>query len=51
MFERLDEETKRRNHVLQNFANGQSWLRLIRSLAVETRENGSRPTAISTWMT
>jgi transposase-like protein len=39
MLERLNEEIKRRTHVVRIFPNGQSCLRLIRALAVETHEN------------
>jgi hypothetical protein len=33
------EEIKRRIHVVRNFPNGESCLRLVRALAVETHEN------------
>ena len=39
MLERLDEEIKRRTHVVRIFPNAASRLRLVRALAVETREN------------
>jgi transposase-like protein len=39
MLERLNEEIKRRTHVVRIFPNGESCLRLIRALAVETHEN------------
>ena len=39
MLERLDEEVKRRTHVVRIFPNAASRLRLVRALAVETREN------------
>ncbi len=39
MLERLNEEIKRRTHVVRIFPNGDSCLRLIRALATETHEN------------
>ena len=39
MLERLNEEVKRRTHVVRIFPNAESCLRLIRALAVETHEN------------
>jgi putative transposase len=39
MLERLNEEIKRRTHVVRIFPNTESCLRLIRALAVETHEN------------
>lgn len=39
MLERLNEELKRRTHVVRIFPNADSCLRLIRALAVETHEN------------
>lgn len=39
MLERLNEEIKRRTHVVRIFPNEQSCLRLIRALAVEMHEN------------
>jgi hypothetical protein len=39
MLERLNEEIKRRTHVVRIFPNAESCLRLIRALAVETHEN------------
>ncbi len=39
MLERLNQEIKRRTHVVRIFPNAQSCLRLIRALAVETHEN------------
>jgi hypothetical protein len=39
MLERLTEEIKRRTRVVRIFPNGESCLRLIRALAVETHEN------------
>jgi transposase-like protein len=39
MLERLNEEIKRRTHVVRIFPNAESCLRLVRSLAVETHEN------------
>jgi transposase-like protein len=39
MLERLNEEIKRRTRVVRIFPNGESCLRLIRALAIETHEN------------
>ena len=39
MLERLNQELKRRTHVVRIFPNADSCLRLIRALAVETHEN------------
>src|SRR3954452_19805214 len=39
MLERLNEEIKRRTHVVRIFPNVESCLRLVRALAVETHEN------------
>jgi transposase-like protein len=39
MLERLNEEIKRRTHVVRIFPNPESCLRLVRALAVETHEN------------
>src|SRR5581483_5125255 len=39
MLERLNQEIKRRTHVVRIFPNAESCLRLIRALAVETHEN------------
>ena len=39
MLERLNEEIKRRTRVARIFPNGESCLRLVRALAVETHEN------------
>ncbi len=39
MLERLNEELKRRTHVVRIFPNEQSCLRLVRALAIETHEN------------
>ena len=39
MLERLNEEIRRRTHVVRLFPNGESGLRLVRALAVETHEN------------
>jgi transposase-like protein len=39
MLERLNEEIKRRTHVVRIFPNAQACLRLVRALAVETHEN------------
>jgi putative transposase len=38
VLERLNQELKRRTHVIRIFPNGQSCLRLIRALAVEIHE-------------
>jgi len=39
MLERLNEEIKRRTHVVRIFPDGESCLRVVRALAVETHEN------------
>lgn len=39
MLERLNQEIKRRSHVVRIFPNARSCLRLVRALAVETHEN------------
>src|SRR5499426_1571474 len=39
MLERLNEEIRRRTHVVRIFPNGNGCLRLVRALAVETHEN------------
>lgn len=39
ILERLNEEIKRRTRVVRIFPNGESCLRLVRALAVETHEN------------
>ena len=39
LLERLNEEIKRRTHVVRIFPNSQSCLRLVRALAVEMHEN------------
>jgi putative transposase len=39
LLERLNEEIKRRTHVVRIFPNAQSCLRLVRALAVEMHEN------------
>jgi putative transposase len=39
MFERLNQEIKRRTNIVRIFPNAESCLRLIRALAVETHEN------------
>jgi putative transposase len=39
MLERLNQEIKRRSHVIRIFPNAASCLRLVRALAVETHEN------------
>jgi transposase-like protein len=39
MLERLNEEIRRRTHVVRILPNGESCLRLVRALAVEKHEN------------
>ena len=39
MLERLNEEIKRRTHVVRIFPSAESCLRLVRALAVEAHEN------------
>ena len=39
MLERLNQELKRRTHVVRIFPNDEACLRLVRALAVETHEN------------
>ena len=39
MLERLNQEIKRRTHVVRIFPNAESCLRLVRALAVEAHEN------------
>ena len=39
MLERLNEEIKRRTHVVRIFPNAESCRRLVRALCVETHEN------------
>jgi putative transposase len=39
MLERLNEEIRRRTQVVRIFPNGESCLRLVRALTVETHEN------------
>jgi putative transposase len=39
MLERLNEEIKRRTHVVRIFPNAESCLRLVRALAVEAHED------------
>ena len=39
MLERLNEEIERRTRVVRIFPNAESWLRLVRALAVEARES------------
>jgi putative transposase len=43
MLERLNQELKRRTHVIRIFPNEASCLRLIRALAVETHEDWLEP--------
>ena len=39
LLERLNEEIKRRTHIVRIFPNAASCLRLVRALAVEMHEN------------
>jgi putative transposase len=48
MLERLNEEIKRRTHVVRIFPNADACLRLVRALAVEPTKTGSKSTATST---
>ena len=45
----LNEEIKRRTHVVRIFPNAASCLRLVRALASRPTRTGSRSTATSTW--
>jgi putative transposase len=45
LLERLNEEIKRRTHVVRIFPNAASCLRLVRALAARCTRTGSRPTA------
>ena len=49
MLERLNEEIRRRTQVVRIFPNGESCLRLVRALAVETHENWLEQHRYSTW--
>ncbi|BAB52489.1 transposase [Aminobacter sp. Y103A] len=49
--ERLNQEIKRRTHVVRIFPSAENCLRLVRALAVETHENCWRRFAISTGST
>ena len=51
MLERLNQEIKRRTHVVRIFPNPESCLRLVRAFAVEMHENWLEACAISTWIT
>ena len=51
MLERLNEEIRRRTHVVRIFPNGESCLRLVRALAVETHENWLEQHRYLTWTT
>jgi len=46
LLERLNEEIKRRTQVVRIFPNAQSCLRLIRALALETRETWNYPVSM-----
>src|ERR1700757_617290 len=53
MLERLNQELKRRTHVVRIFPNAESCLRLVRALAVETHENwleGTRYLNMDHWV-
>ena len=47
MLERLNEEIKRRTHVVRIFPNGESCLRLVRALAGETPRELARAASLS----
>src|SRR6516162_897010 len=49
MLERLNEEIKRRTHVVRIFPNAESCLRLVRALASRPTRTGSNSIATSTW--
>ncbi len=49
ILERLNQEIKRRIHVVRIFPSAESCLRLVRALAVETHENWLEAMRISTW--
>jgi putative transposase len=46
MFERLNEEIKRRTHVVRIFPNGESCLLLVQALAVETSRELARTASL-----
>ena len=46
MLERYNQEIKRRTHIVRVFPNGESCLRLIRALAVETHEDRNLSTTL-----
>jgi transposase-like protein len=48
MLERLNEEIKRRTHIVRIFPNADACLRLVRALASRPTKTGSKPTAVST---
>ena len=39
MLERVNQEIKRRTHIVRVFPNGESCLRLVRALAIEIHED------------
>jgi len=49
MLERLNEEIKRRTHVVRIFPNGESCLRLVRAPRSRPMRTGSNSIVISTW--
>lgn len=51
ILERLNQEIKRRTHVVRIFPSAESCLQLVRALAVETHENWLKAMRISTWST